>query len=167
MNLSLTPATSEDAPRLDALFELYVYDFSEILGLDIGDEGRFRVPPLGSYFVDPERHAFLARVDGKLAGFALVSERSRLTGDRGTFDMAEFFVLRRFRRQGVGDAIAKQVFDRFVGPWEVRQRHENVGATAFWRRVIAKRVGRAWDEEAWDDPSWRGVVQRFVSGGRA
>ena len=163
MDLTLAPATPADEPRLSALFELYVYDFSEFLGLDIGDDGRFRVPSLASYFVDPERHAFLAHVDGKLAGFALVSERSRLTDKGGVFDMAEFFVLRKFRRSGVGQTMAGAVFDRFLGPWEIRQRHENVHATAFWRRVIGRRVGGAWREESWEDARWRGMVQRFES----
>jgi hypothetical protein len=38
----------------------------------------------------------LLRVEGRLAGFALVSRRSRLTGAAGVFDMSEFFVMRRY-----------------------------------------------------------------------
>jgi predicted acetyltransferase len=163
MRLVLAPASSADEARLAALFELYIYDFSDLLGLDVGDDGRFRAPPLGGYFVDPERHAFLLHVDDRLAGFALVHERSRLTGERGVFDMAEFFVMRLYRRRGLGEAMATSLFDRFRGPWEVRQKPENTAATAFWRRVIAKRTGARWQEDVREDERWHGLVQRFDS----
>jgi predicted acetyltransferase len=77
--------------------------------------------------------------------------------------MAEFFVMRRYRRKGVGLAAASAIFDRFKGPWEVRQRDENVEATAFWRRVIAHYTGGRYQEVRWDDAAWTGPVQSFTS----
>ncbi|HEX5401948.1 MAG TPA: hypothetical protein VFX16_06565 [Pseudonocardiaceae bacterium] len=49
-------------------------------------------------------HPVLIRASGKIAGFAIVDQVSRLTGDRDATDMAEFFVVRRWRRHGVGGA---------------------------------------------------------------
>src|SRR5260370_42417193 len=100
MNVQVTAATPEDKERLAALLELYVYDLSDILAIDVGADGRFRVPPLDAYWTDPRRHAFLGRVDERLAGGALVHQRSRLSGDEGVHDMAEFFVLPQVRGQG-------------------------------------------------------------------
>ena len=159
----MTAAGAGDHDRLTALFGLYVYDFSEILGLDVGEDGRFDVPALERWWTEPGRHAFLIRVDAKLAGFALVAERSRLTDREGVHDMAEFFVVRRHRRRGVGVHAAHSLFDRFRGPWEVRQRPENVEATAFWRRVVARYTGGRFEDLVWDDERWRGPVQRFDS----
>ena len=163
MNVTVTPATVDDAGRLGALFELYVYDFSEILGLDVGDDGRFLLPPLERWFLEPRRHAFLIHVDGKLAGFALVHGMSRLSGDEGISDLAEFLVLRKYRCRGVGERAAAWIFDRFRGPWEVRQKPENDAATAFWRRVIDRYTGGRFTEETLDNHHWRGPVQRFTS----
>ena len=163
MNVEVTVASEDDRQRLAALFELYVYDFSEMLGLDVEEDGRFHGPPLDAYWTDPRCHAFLIRADGKLAGFALAQERSRLTGDETVRDVAEFFVLRRYRRQGVGELAARWLFDRFRGPWEVRQKAENVAATAFWRRAIERYTNGRFDEVVWDDARWRGPVQRFDS----
>lgn len=162
MNVQVTAAGTDDRERLRALFELYVYDFSEALGLDVEEDGRFRGPPLDAYGTDPRCHAFLIRVDGKLAGFALVQERSRLTGDETVRDVAEFFVLRRYRRRGIGEQVAGWLFDRFRGTWEVRQKAENVAATAFWRRAIGRYTNGRFDEVTWDDARWRGPVQRFA-----
>jgi predicted acetyltransferase len=163
MNLQITAAGPEEQERLMALFEFYIYDFSESLSIDVGDDGRFRAPPLDAYWTDPRCHAFLIRVDEKLAGFALVQERSYLTGDEAVCDMAEFFVMRRYRRHGIGARVAGWLFDRFRGLWEVRQKAENHAATEFWRRAIGRYMGGRFEEVVLDDERWRGPMQRFDS----
>ncbi len=164
--ISLDPATRDERGVLENLLQLYVYDWSEIRPLDVGRDGRFDDYPLDAYWLEVWRHPFLLRVDGKLAGFALVSERSRLTGAAGVTDMAELFVMRRYRRKGVGRAAAFAAFDRFKGAWEVRQRTENVEATAFWRRAIDRYTNGSYTEHALNDSTWVGLVQRFSSPGR-
>jgi predicted acetyltransferase len=162
--ISLDPARPEERAALAELFQLYSYDWSELLPLDVGDDGRFDDYPLDAYWREEWRHPFLIRAGGKLAGFALVSRRSRLTGADGVADMAEFFVMRRYRRKGVGFAAAAAAFDRFKGPWEVRQRPNNVTATAFWRRVIARYTNGNYQEDVLGDAVWTGPVQRFTTG---
>jgi predicted acetyltransferase len=155
LNVQIAPARDEEDGVLAALLQLYVYDFSEALRLDVGDDGRYRVPPTEG------RDAFLMRVDGKLAGFALHAGKSRLTGEDGVNDVAEFFVLQRYRRSGVGEQAARWLFDRFPGRWEVREKAENTRAIAFWRRVIDRYTGGRFDEEVLADDRWQGPVQRF------
>ena len=75
--------------------------------------------------------------------------------------MTEFFVLRRFRRHGVGRAAAFAAFDHFGGPWEVRQREENPNATAFWRRTIDEYTRGDYEETRWVRPQWSEFVQTF------
>jgi len=164
--ISLDPASRDERRTLENLLQLYVYDWSEILSLDVRDDGRFEDFPLEAYWRDDWRHPFLLRVDGKLGGFALVSERSRLTGTAGVVDMAEFFVMRKYRRQGIGRAAATAAFDRFKGPWEVRQRGQHADATAFWRRVISQYTNASYQEDLWSDATGSGPVQRFQSGPR-
>jgi predicted acetyltransferase len=165
VSLDIIPVLDSDRERLRALVELYVYDFSELLGFDVGDDGRFATP-LDRWLAEPLREAFFARVDGKLAGFAIVAHASRSSGDARVHDMAEFFVLRKYRRRGVGARVATALFDRFSGPWEVRQRHQNLAATAFWRRVIGDYTGGRFEDLVLDDERWRGPAQRFDSGRR-
>jgi predicted acetyltransferase len=163
VNVSLTRARKQDRARLEALLQLYAHDFSEVLGMDVGDDGRFDTPRIDEYFGDPRSHAFLIRVGGRLAGFALVRRCSRLSGDKNVCDVEEFFVLRKYRRHGVGERAARWLFDRFRGRWEVREKAENRGAIAFWRRVIRRYTRRKLDEIVLDDQRWRGPVQRFDS----
>jgi predicted acetyltransferase len=77
--------------------------------------------------------------------------------------MAELFVMRRHRRCGVGEQVASWLFDRFRGPWEVREKAENQAATAFWRRIIDSYTDGRFQELLLDNERWRGPVQRFNS----
>ena len=161
MNISLDRAAATDRPLLDRLMQFYAYDWSSLVGLDVDAEGRFAGVDLNPYWGDDLHHPFVLRVDGRPAGFALIVGRSRLTGTLGVHDMAEFFVMRRYRRQGVGSAAARAAFDAFRGSWEVRQRDEHPDATRFWRAVIDQYTGGVFTESRCDEPAWKGVVQRF------
>jgi predicted acetyltransferase len=163
MNVTIQPATRVDMATLGNLVQLYCYDFSEIIDLEMSEEGIFPSGSLDAYWTDDWRHAFLIRVDAKLAGFAFVHARSRLTSTPGIFDMAEFFVLRKFRRRGVGALAAFAAFDRFRGDWEVRQRSTNANATAFWRRTIGSYTQGNFKEVILGDGTWEGPVQFFSS----
>jgi predicted acetyltransferase len=160
-SLSFQLASSKERVLLENLAQFYSYDFSEVLEMNVDEDGRFRGVDVTPYWVDEWRHPFLLRVDDKLAGFVLISERSKITGKSGVFDMTEFFVLRRFRRQGVGRAAAFAAFDRFGGPWEVRQREESPDATAFWRRAIDEYTRGHYQESRWVRPQWSEIVQTF------
>jgi predicted acetyltransferase len=164
--LSFQTAASEERALLENLMQFYAYDFSEVLEMHVGEEGRFADADLGSYWADAWRHPFLLRVGGHPAGFALIAERSKITGKSGIFDMTEFFVLRGFRRHGVGRAAAFAAFDSFEGRWEVRQREENPGATAFWRRVIDEYTRGDYQETHWARPKWSEIVQSFSTASR-
>ncbi|MGA7120905.1 MAG: GNAT family N-acetyltransferase [Polyangiaceae bacterium] len=161
MPLSFQPASREERVLLENLAQFYCYDFSELLEMHVGEDGRFSDVDLTTYWADAWRHPFLLRVDDTLAGFALISERSAISDKSGVFDMTEFFVLRRFRRRGVGRAAAFAAFDRFVGPWEVRQREENPNATAFWRRAIDEYTRGDYEETRWVRAQWAEIVQTF------
>jgi predicted acetyltransferase len=160
--VTLETVSTAGEPVLNRLLQLYAYDFSEFMGFDVGDDGIFfggesRV----TYRPEPWRHAFFLRVEGRLAGFVILDEKSRITEDPDVIDVAQFFVMRKYRRSGVGTAAAIRAFDLYPRKWEVRQTASNVAATAFWRKTIAAYMGGRFQEVAWDDERWRGPVQSF------
>jgi len=163
MNIEISPATITERPILRNLMELYQYDFSEFDGADLSSLGYYDYPYFDHYWVDPERMPFLVRVDGNLAGFALVARFNYLTGLKDNWVMAEFFVLRKYRRQGVGEHVARFIFDQFPGEWQVGQITENQAAAAFWRKVIARYTHENFREHNLDNDNWRGLVQIFSS----
>ena len=135
----LERATAEQASVLANLLELYIHDLSEAFELEIGPDGRFGYPRLAQYWSEPERrHAFFLRAAGQLAGFALVTRGSPATSDPEHLDVAEFFVLRRYRRSGVGSAAATQLWNQLPGHWVVRVAERNAAAQPFWRALVAQ-----------------------------
>jgi predicted acetyltransferase len=141
--INLVPATREQAPILGNLLELYAHDLSACAHLDIGEDGRFGYKSLLLYWSEPNRHPFLVRVDGKIAGFVLVKNGSEVSGDRTVWDMAEFFILRRYRRLGFGTLAAHEVWKRCPGRWEVRVMQSNRPASLFWERAISDFTGES------------------------
>ena len=144
------------------LFMPYMHDMSEAAGIDVGEDGAFALPKnFATWWSEPgTRFPFLARADGKLAGLAFVRKAST---EPPTYDMGEFFVLRRYRRAGVGRRFACQLFDRFPGRWEVRELPLNTAAQSFWRRIIADYTAGEFEDTTEYFPAYgrEYVVQRF------
>jgi len=141
-DIEVIPATPDQQPILANLLELYVYDFSESLDLELGADGRFGYKKLPLYWREPNRHPFLVKVDGKIAGLVLVKRGSEISGDETTWDMAEFFVVRRHRRHGIGTDIAQEIWRRYPGHWEVRVMESNPAGRKFWERATSKFTGK-------------------------
>jgi predicted acetyltransferase len=139
--LEITPATIEQQSILSNLLQLYAHDFSEFHAVDLGPDGRFVYSSLPLYWSDPDRHPFLVSANDRLAGFVLVKKGSEVSDNERVWDIAEFFVIRGCRRRGLGTRIAREIWSRFPGSWEVRVMHSNVSAVHFWRRAISAFTG--------------------------
>jgi predicted acetyltransferase len=136
--VELIEAGPEHQRGLENLLELYIHDFSEFVSVDVREDGRFGYPDLSLYWREPRRKPFLARIEGKLAGFALVTRRLCLSEDSEVWDMADFFVLRRYRHRGVGAELAEKIWRLCPGKWQIRVRSNNLPAIKFWESAIAK-----------------------------
>lgn len=136
-------ASSSQQSLLANLLELYIYDFTGFHDVPLGPDGRFGYPELPLYWQHPDRFPFLIRVSGDPAGFVLVKKAENCNGP--AWDIAEFFVLRAYRRQGVGTAVAHRVWNRLPGLWQVRVMQANATACAFWEQAIGRFVGERFD----------------------
>jgi predicted acetyltransferase len=147
---------------LERLLQLYLHDFSEFAPRhtsygEVDAEGLFPYPPgLDTYWQEPDREPLLIRADGAVAGFVLVNRWSALDRplDRA---VAEFFVLRKYRRAGVGTRAAHAVFRRHPGRWEVAVAAYNPAALQFWRCAAGSAPGGA-QEHPGDGRRWSGTV---------
>lgn len=108
-------------------------------------------------------------MDGEIAGFALVGldvpkAYMKLSAAEKTNTIGDFFIMRKFRRKGVGKEVAYSLFQRFSGTWEVRQTMANKPAYAFWKRVISAYKGEgAYQEALIRNQNWNGPVFVFRS----
>jgi predicted acetyltransferase len=160
-------APAAQRPVLDHLLQLYKYDFSEFAPIgspygEVDDEGHFSYPGLASYWRDSGHIPLLIRADDRLAGFALLHQWSALELPLD-HSVAEFFVLRKYRRARVGTRAALLIFRRYPGRWEVGVASYNPPAQTFWRSVAEELAPVEVEEIAGDGKRWAGPVLRFTT----
>jgi predicted acetyltransferase len=131
--LSLAPVTGLTRPVVERLWQLYRHDLSEFRGSLPDASGAFHTRTLDPFLEgDDDRRAHIFLRDGPV-GFALVH---RATSEPRL--MAEFFVVRAARRQGLGRAAVDGLLELYPGAWEIPFQEENAAAARFWRRVAAE-----------------------------
>ena len=116
---------------------------------------------MDSYWSEPNREVMLIRANGRLAGFVMVNDHSHADLPLD-YAIAEFFVARKHRREGVGIAAAvKRSSGARPGLWELAVARRNTGAQPFWRRVAAGLAAGEVEELDRDDERWNGLILRF------
>jgi predicted acetyltransferase len=165
MSIEITRASKADKIIIRNLTELYFHDFSEFEKKEVNEHGLFDYDDLDLFWLEQNRHAFLARYQGKIAGFALVKqgfyhERDEQY-DEQLVDMVDFFVMRRYRRNGVGRVMARYCFEAVRGNWQVRTDEPNIAAFAFWRSAIAQYTNGKYETHTFTDSP--GVAYYFES----
>lgn len=162
-SLEVRGATASDRLPIYRMVELYQHDLSDIWPQELDALGEYGYA-LDRYWREANCHAFVALVDGRYAGFALVDGAVKVAGYGRWID--QFFVLKKYRRAGIGNAVAMRVFASLPGYWEVGQMPDNASAQAFWRRVVGEYTDGNYQEHVLASGSWQGVVQSFESTAR-
>jgi len=136
MNFKLVKASQEHISVMENLMQFYMYDFSEFVERDVEENGLFEpYTYLKEYWKEENcRFPYFIKEETKYLGFVLVGYIT--SNEKNYFSIAEFFIMRKYRRKGVGQSIAQQVFDLHKGHWEVYQRESNQPARVFWNKVI-------------------------------
>lgn len=153
---------------LQNLLQLYTHDFSvHWAGTPKGELdalGRYPDFPLEPYWTGERHTALLVRVHGQIAGFALINDSAH-GGEPVDANVAEFFVVRKYRRGGIGTQVAHALFDMRPGIWEAAIARKNVTALTFWRTAVRSHPRTTnIDERDMTCASWNGPVLRFEIG---
>lgn len=161
MKIELIEVKEAEKSVLRQLMELYAYDFSEFDDADVNEHGLYGYTYFDYYWTEASRHPFFVRVNGKLAGFVLIYEYCYVVKEPGTKSIAEFFVMRKYRRKGIGKQVAFQVFDKYPGKWEVIQHGENEPSKIFWEEVIRQYTNGSFRREQAKTEWWEGQALIF------
>jgi len=157
-DITFRKAEWQDKRVLAQLLEFYRYDMCEYWPGDLNMHGEYGLA-VDRYLRNPLLSAHFFLVDGKYAGFGLVDPDVSLAGNE--FWMGQFFVMRPYRRTGVGRLGARFLFDAHRGKWEVGQMPLNLPAQAFWRRTISEYTNGNFVEHELHDARWDGFIQCF------
>lgn len=150
LQISLVEASINKWGLLESMLQLYAYDFSEFTSDDINECGDFGFARLLRYYwTGKNPDPFIIKVGDKIAGFVMVKKIE--ISNTEYHSVAEFFILRKYRKSGIGKRVAKMVFKKFQGPWYVDVIKSNEPACVFWEKVIKDYTGEKYssltDEE--------------------
>lgn len=135
MKIHLQKVTSAERQILWNLLQYMIFETSPYGSNEINSDGTFNYKYFDKYFTDDDRVAFLIRDErNSLLGFVMINQYLQKSGSGHA--IAEFMILPRFRRQGIGRAVAKQCFALFPGNWEVQPAPGSKTAHNFWEKVI-------------------------------
>ena len=136
MSLQLIATTAEQLPLIRNLYQFYAYESSDWEQEDVEVDGRFYVhdPYLALYWQRPGWSAQLILLDGFIAGFLLI-ERSEIAGVEA-LEFADLFLLKKYRRQGIGRALVEQVILASQQPWVVSFYPQDPLAVPFWQALL-------------------------------
>lgn len=158
------PATITDYPLIQHMWLFYIYDMSRecgfIKGWECPTNPSFMADDITSYFKNPDRRAYLIKVDDEPAGFVLLNQAGTLPNTQ--WNMGEFFILAKFQDKGIGTEIAHQLWNMHPGRWEVSVIPENKSALAFWRKVISKFTSSRYIEVIKDVDYDQNQPKRYV-----
>nr|WP_283771293.1 GNAT family N-acetyltransferase [Paenibacillus sp. J45TS6] len=73
------------------------------------------------------------KANGEIAGFMMTKEKDET---QSCHVLSHFFILRKFRRMGVGRKAAISLFKGSKGVWELCQLEGNIPAQKFWDQII-------------------------------
>lgn len=148
VDVTVELAAFEEKSILRNMLQLYIYDFSEFAGFDLDQHGFYGYRYLDHYWAEEGRFPFLVRADGKLAGFVFIRTESLETSPR--YSLAEFFIMRKYRRHGIGERVAREIFDRFPGRWSFHVDLRNESGLPFWRKVVDRITNGQFTESPGD-----------------
>jgi len=148
--IQLIPASLSDYSAIQNMARFYVYDMSEYMGSEPGweipEDGLYECIDFKKYWEsDSTASPFLIKYKDELAGFVILDKKG--SDDKVDFNMAQFFILRKFKKKGLGKFVAQSFFEKFKGLWEVNVMLENHGAYEFWKKIIADYAQGDFTEE--------------------
>ena len=141
--------------KKEVLFRLLQYSLFEESLTDMNEmneDALFDYPWFDAYFIEEEREAYLIRQrdTNKLLGFSMIRRH-----EDGRHSIAEFLVIPKYRRQGVGTNAANACFKLHHGLWEVKPAYGSKSAKAFWKKTIMQIT---------EKPKWKNGMFTFVLG---
>jgi predicted acetyltransferase len=158
INTTLHEVTEKEKNIFNNLNQLFAYDFSELNKMDINDDGLYQpLQDVEDYYTKSEYSSFFIKVEGKLAGLAVI----KFISEENVNYLRHFFIMRKYRRLKVGEMAVNIIFDRFSGKWRVSQFDYNEPAICFWRKVIERYTKGKYIETRRIDK--KGFQQEFIS----
>lgn len=152
MKFELEKVRKDEKEILKNLLEFYQYDFNIFYNADLNKNGRFEFIDTDEYFKDTENKALFIRVNGKYAGFILVSNNT-VYANKGKC-IEEFWIMPKYRKGMFAFDVLREVFNQIQTKIEfivLKKNKRWLKSLNYWVEKnyrIEKKVDiKKWDED--------------------
>ncbi|MDQ0232608.1 GNAT family N-acetyltransferase [Metabacillus malikii] len=135
-NVDVIQISIEDKHILKNLYPLYLHDLSQYTVEDIDNNGQYDIDFLDDFWEKEGLIPYLIKAEGSIVGFILVQTGAYAPPTGEDFYVSEFFILRKYRRKGIGKKVIKEFFNLFSGTYLLGQLPNNIPAIQFWKSVF-------------------------------
>lgn len=130
--VKLIPIKIDEMPVLENLMALYLHDLSAFADdLKVNSKGKFVYEGLEYYFKTEELKPFFIYYGEELAGFILLNS-GKYVSMIIDYSVHEFFILKSYRKIGIGTTAIKKIFELYKGKYKILQLSKNKPAIDFW-----------------------------------
>ena len=138
MNIVLCKVKNAEKDILFRLLQYSLFEESENDLNEMNEKALFEYKYFDKYFTDIDRDAYFIKQKetNRLLGFVMVNEYVQLCNNGHS--IAEFLVIPKYRRNGIGKKVAFQIFDKYLGNWEVSPSYNSEKAYSFWNKTIGE-----------------------------
>ncbi|SFB41472.1 GNAT family N-acetyltransferase [Clostridium frigidicarnis] len=142
MNLNeieLEPVNIESKAKLENLMSIYLHDLSEFAAdLKINEEGKFEYDGLELYFKSDDLIPYFITYQDEVVGFVLFNMGKYVPKDID-YVVHKLFILKGFRKKGIGNAAIKILLDKYKGKYRIIQISTNKTAVNFLAKFYEKQ----------------------------
>jgi predicted acetyltransferase len=135
MKVKLVRIKITEKEILKNLLEKYNYEFSQYDKTDVNKLGLYGYDWLDYYWTTENRFPYFITADNVLAGFVLISNNPEIAMETD-YTIAEYFVMYKYRRSGIGKYILYQILNKYKGTWQIKYHPKNTVSEKFWNNVI-------------------------------
>ena len=159
MDISLELIKIEEKEILKNLSELYIYELSQYNPIEVNDLGLYEsLDDLDLYWIEKNRNPYFIKVDNKLAGFILVYDGRQIDEIESNYAIDDFFIMYKYKRQGIGKYCVNYIFDKFKGKWQIWFHPKNEPAKKFWTKTIDEYTNGKFEIMKNDEPYYDGTI---------
>jgi len=150
-NIKLIKAQDSHKAALKNMFQLYLHDLSEYtMNLDVNADGIFESNDVDTFYEQDALIPMMIEHNETIIGFVLLNmpPYAPLGYD---YWINDFFILRKFRGQGLGKLVASELFSEYKGKFAMVQLKKNNVAINFWKKVLVENGLKYEEKEVVDE----------------
>ncbi|MFT5209053.1 MAG: putative acetyltransferase [Flavobacterium sp.] len=136
--ISFSRILEKDRENLESLLQIYLHELSKHSPIKKSDLGLYLYPYLQFYWQESDRVPYFIKSNEDVCGFAMIRQDKNPLDGEDQMELAEFFILKAYRRLHIGSYIAEKLWDLYPTNWRVSVLHANDKAQSFWAVVINK-----------------------------